>query len=79
VAYEDQTITISMDELSTRLYHAFGTWLVYHRGPEGFAIDDLVAAVNRLPSCRWLSMYVVDRETAVAALLSGQLDPKESE
>lgn len=64
------TCLARLDALSEQLMSAMVLWLVAGRGAEGMSEPELYANLRRLPSCRWLALWLVDQPGASAALHS---------
>lgn len=71
--YGAEPIHTTVNELSDRILEGYVLWLVAGRGLEGMDEEEILANVRRMPSARWLAMYVQSPELAVVAL---QADPK---
>lgn len=71
--YGATPIHTTVDALSDRILEAYVLWLLAGRGPEGMPEEEILANVRRMPSARWMAMYVESPDMAVLAL---QTDPK---
>jgi len=74
-AFGQTNIVTSVDALREDLLEAFTMWLMYHRGAEGIEADELLQVLRVWPNTKWVSIYAMNKQLALALLYQGVFDP----